>query len=221
MNLTLKNKKLVFRHLSVIFGGGAAIALHAVTNNTAIVHVDVSGALTFLLFLAVLGLTHWGMLAPSGQPKSEHLSERLADAAPSFSGVFILFGGVYFTGNDDASMFLWLMVLLGLAQVGLAIWEMRAVSGQPDSEHLLLTPTPEIEALQARAKAGDVRAASQFAVLMWNARHPSGTRVFYEKSPLEGRIILETVGLAYVLGDEPVVELDHIGTGLLKKIELA
>lgn len=79
--------------------------------------------------------------------------------------------------------------------------------------------TPEIEALQAKAKAGDAHAAAQFIALRWNANHPAGTTVTYEKSPLEGRIILKTCGAAYVLGDEAVVELEHIGTAMLRKIE--
>lgn len=80
--------------------------------------------------------------------------------------------------------------------------------------------TLEMEALQARAKAGDVRAAAQFKVLKWNASSPSGTTITYEKSPLEGRTVLKTAGAAYVLGEEAVVELEHIGTAMLKKIEL-
>ena len=84
----------------------------------------------------------------------------------------------------------------------------------------MLKATPEIEVLQAKAKAGDTTAAAKFEVLKWNHFNPIGTTVAYEKSPLEGRIILKTVGAAYVLGDEPVVELEHIGTAMLKKLEL-
>lgn len=115
MNLTLKNKKLVFRHLSVIFGGSACIALlHAAVDMTSIAIMDASGALIFLLLMAAMGLTLWGMLAPSGQPKSEHLSERLADAAPSFSGAFILFGGLWSAGAGDvgALVFIWFVVFM-------------------------------------------------------------------------------------------------------------
>ncbi len=61
--------------------------------------------------------------------------------------------------------------------------------------------------------------AAQFEAMKWNASSPIGTKVTYEKSPLEGRVILETTGEAYVLGAEPVVELEHIGTSMLRKIE--
>ncbi len=84
----------------------------------------------------------------------------------------------------------------------------------------MLNETPEIQALQARARAGEAIAAAQLKALKWNALHPSGTTITYEKSPLEGRIILKTAGLAYVLGEEAVVEVEHIGTAMLKKIEL-
>lgn len=84
----------------------------------------------------------------------------------------------------------------------------------------MLKMTPEIEALQAKAKAGDVQAAAQFIALKWNANHTAGTCVTYEKSSLEGRVILKTKGAAYVLGNEAVVELEHIGTAILKKVEL-
>lgn len=84
----------------------------------------------------------------------------------------------------------------------------------------MLKMTPEVEALQAKAKAGDAQAAAQFIALKWNASHPAGTTVTYEKSPLEGRTILKTCGAAYVLGDEAVIELEHIGTVMLKKTEI-
>ena len=85
----------------------------------------------------------------------------------------------------------------------------------------MLKVTQEIEALQAKAMGGDVMAAAQFKALKWNSAIPIGTYVAYEKSPLEGRVILKTIGSAYVLGEEPVVELEHIGTVMLKRVQLA
>lgn len=84
----------------------------------------------------------------------------------------------------------------------------------------MLKATPEIENLLRMAKAGATLATAQFIALKWNANFPEGTTVTYEKSPREGRIILKTVGRAYVLGDEAVVNLEHIGCALLKKIEV-
>ena len=84
----------------------------------------------------------------------------------------------------------------------------------------MLKMTPEIEELQVRAKAGDVQAAAQFIAHKWNANHTTGTLVTYEKSQLEGKVILKTKGAAYVLGNEAVVDLEHIGTAMLKKTEL-
>lgn len=84
----------------------------------------------------------------------------------------------------------------------------------------MLKMTPEIEALQTRARAGDAQAAAQFIALKWNAYHAVGTTVTYDKSSLEGRVILKTSGPAYVQGDEAVVDLEHIGTAMLKKTEL-
>jgi hypothetical protein len=83
----------------------------------------------------------------------------------------------------------------------------------------MLVMTPEIEALQAKAKAGDVHAGAQFSALKWNSRYQAGSAVFYEKSPQEGRVLLKTCGLAYVLGDTAVVELEHVGTVMLTKLE--
>lgn len=79
--------------------------------------------------------------------------------------------------------------------------------------------TPEVERLQEKAKAGDAMAAAHFAVLKWNTSAKIGAKVAYEKSSLEGRVTLKTTGEAYVLGAEPVVELEHIGTAMLQKIE--
>lgn len=81
----------------------------------------------------------------------------------------------------------------------------------------MLKMTPEVEALQAKAKAGDAMSAARLSVMKWNASLAVGMAVTYEKSPLEGRVILKTSGPAYVLGDEAVVELEYIGTAMLKK----
>jgi hypothetical protein len=83
----------------------------------------------------------------------------------------------------------------------------------------MLTMTPEIEALQVKALAGDAEAATRLRVMKWNASVAVGTVVAYEKSALEGRVLLKTRSKAYVLGDEPMVELEHLGAALLKKIE--
>lgn len=96
MNLTLKISKLSCRYLAVICGGVAAVALLAATGKTPLAHLDLSGALLFLLFNAFLGLALWGMLASSDLPKSKHFSGRLADAGPSFTGVFFLVGGLFY-----------------------------------------------------------------------------------------------------------------------------
>lgn len=58
---------------------------------------------------------------------------------------------------------------------------------------------------------------SAFAVERWNAAIAVGADVTYEKSELEGRVILKTIARAYVLGDEAVVELEHIGLCKLSK----
>ncbi len=58
----------------------------------------------------------------------------------------------------------------------------------------MLKATPEIEDLLTMAKAGDVHAKAQFKALKWNANYAEGSTVTYEKSPLEGRVILKTVG---------------------------
>ena len=79
---------------------------------------------------------------------------------------------------------------------------------------------PDIVELQTKAMAGDALAKAKFTAHKWNAYQPVGTRVTYEKSPQEGRIILKTAGKAYVLGKEAVIELEHIGTAMLNKIEV-
>jgi len=53
--------------------------------------------------------------------------------------------------------------------------------------------------------------SAQERVDSWNRRVEAGASVIYEKSAVEGRIILKAVRPAYVLGDEAVVELEHIG----------
>ena len=46
----------------------------------------------------------------------------------------------------------------------------------------MLNATPDLMELQAKALAGDTRAAAQFRVAKWNASVPVGTEVFYVKS---------------------------------------
>ena len=77
-----------------------------------------------------------------------------------------------------------------------------------------------MEELQAKALAGDQRALAQLQVAKWNAGTPVGAEVYYEKSPIEGKCRLSTVGQAYVLGDDQaVVDLQGIGAVLLEKTE--
>lgn len=68
--------------------------------------------------------------------------------------------------------------------------------------------------------SGDDKAKALLNVLKWNTNHPTGTTVTYLKSSLEGKIVTQTKAAAYVLGNEAVVDLEHIGTATLKKIEL-
>lgn len=84
----------------------------------------------------------------------------------------------------------------------------------------MINAMPDIEDLQSKAVAGDALAKAKFTAHKWNAHYSVGTSVAYEKSPQEGRIILKTAGKAYVLGEEPVIALEHIGTAMLSKIEV-
>lgn len=84
----------------------------------------------------------------------------------------------------------------------------------------MINAIPDIEDLQSKAVAGDALAKAKFTAHKWNAHYSVGTSVAYEKSPQEGRIILKTAGKAYVLGEEPVIALEHIGTAKLNKIEV-
>lgn len=64
------------------------------------------------------------------------------------------------------------------------------------------------------------RKEAQFVVDKFNAHSEVGDNVFYLKSQLEGKVKLEVLSKAYVLGDNtPAIELKHIGTALLSKIE--
>jgi hypothetical protein len=54
----------------------------------------------------------------------------------------------------------------------------------------------------------------------WNKNVKVGAYVTYQKSEIEGKIILPTVGPAYVFGDRAAVDLKHIGIALLSKTEL-
>lgn len=84
----------------------------------------------------------------------------------------------------------------------------------------MLNATPDLMELQAKALAGDTRAAAQFRVAKWNASVPVGTEVFYVKSQAEGKCRLKTVGAAFVMGeDQPVVDLVGIGPVALDKTE--
>ncbi|WP_341744687.1 hypothetical protein [Azonexus hydrophilus] len=86
----------------------------------------------------------------------------------------------------------------------------------------MLHTTEDLKDLQAKALAGDTRAAAQFRVEKWNSSTAVGTEVFYEKSQVEGKCRLKTVSNAYVLGDDqPVVDLVGVGMVLLDKIEPA
>jgi hypothetical protein len=78
----------------------------------------------------------------------------------------------------------------------------------------------ELEEFSAREKNGEPRAKALLKVAKWS--HPIGTKVYYTKSELEGRVILKTASEAYVLGDDhPVVDLEFIGMVLLEKVDLA
>lgn len=67
----------------------------------------------------------------------------------------------------------------------------------------------------------DAHALVQLQAQQWNNAHRKGVAVAYEKSPLEGRVILKTTSNAYVLGDEAVVDLEYLGVAMLSKIQLA
>lgn len=53
----------------------------------------------------------------------------------------------------------------------------------------------------------------------WNRSVSVGAEVTYMKSELEGKLVLKTVGPAYLFGGEPAVDLEHIGVALLNKVE--
>lgn len=53
----------------------------------------------------------------------------------------------------------------------------------------------------------------------WNRSVKVGTAVTYLKSKLEGKVILKTVGPAYIIGGEAAVDLEYLGLALLSKTE--
>lgn len=171
-------------------------------------------------------LLEYGMSRAAAENLSHNdLKRKMKNIALKFSPVVV---ALFF-----ACIFIWLklnktdnLVLITITLVGvlcffvLLTYMPAGKSSKSESSLKMFKMTPEIESLQARAKAGDVKAAAQFIVLKWNAHHTAGTLVTYFKSPLEGKIVLKTKAAAYVLGDEAVVELEHVGTAMLKKIEL-
>lgn len=58
---------------------------------------------------------------------------------------------------------------------------------------------------------------AQRRVAAWNRSIQVGAEVLYLKSEIEGEIVTKTVGPAYLLGTEAVVELEHLGLALLTK----
>jgi hypothetical protein len=69
------------------------------------------------------------------------------------------------------------------------------------------------------AEVQENEARARNLVGWWNSSMKIGAEVTYLKSELEGKIILKTKGLAYVLGGEAVVDLEHIGAAHLGKVE--
>lgn len=60
---------------------------------------------------------------------------------------------------------------------------------------------------------------AQRRVESWNRSVAVGADITYLKSDLEGKVILKTIGLAYLFGGEPAVDLEHIGLVFLSKVE--
>ena len=85
----------------------------------------------------------------------------------------------------------------------------------------MVSTTNELSDLPSKALAGDTRATAQFKVNQWNSRTEVGARVAYLKSEAEGICVIRTASLAYVLGEDiPAIELEHVGTVMLDKIEI-
>lgn len=60
---------------------------------------------------------------------------------------------------------------------------------------------------------------AQRRVDSWNRAVKIGVSVTYLKSELEGKVIVKTVGPAYIFGGQAAVELEHLGLALLSKTE--
>lgn len=97
------------------------------------------------------------------------------------------------------------MSLLGIAiAIALAIRETRPVRAKKTF---------------SGARKSNRQPDPQLVVERWNSNTKIGDSVTYVKSIIEGRIVDKVAGEAFVLGDEPVVELERVGVALLSKIE--
>lgn len=91
-----------------------------------------------------------------------------------------------------------------------------------DEGQYLLSEGRRIGAFNSAPKAEEMAMTTeqtQRLVDSWNRVIRIGTKVTYQKSDLEGSIVVQTVDSAYVFAGESAVELEHIGTALLNKVK--
>lgn len=142
-----------------------------------------------------------------------------------WTGAVALVAGeaLYFFVHGQLYASKWLLLFIGgvaMGGFGMAAWGLVAIDTEKESEDREEREQFAKDEVARRIAAAlpDRTTASQLAIRSWNDTYPVGTLVTYEKLPLEGRLAFETTTPAYLLGDEAVVELEHIGIAPMAKL---
>lgn len=140
---------------------------------------------------------------------------------------FIVAGIVAILGVDvlvtESSSVRWagLLAIFGGVSVALRAW--ASIKAATEDDATMQTGEAAAVGAQPLAGGGGMECQSRNADMhaeAWNKTSPIGTEVTYKKSDLEGKVILRTTTAAYVLGADPVVELEYIGIALLSKVSV-
>ncbi|MFK4705551.1 hypothetical protein ABIC83_002390 [Roseateles asaccharophilus] len=131
--------------------------------------------------------------------------------------------GLYFLIHGRLYAGVWPLIVAAavvIACFGATVWGVVLGVAETLAEERAERERAAKDEVARRIAAGqpDRTAASQLAIRSWNDTYAVGTEVTYEKSPLEGRVVFQTTTPAYLLGDEAVVELEHIGIALMTKL---